>query len=190
MSQPRVIRASQNRRLQVPQDLLDCDPLDESSNQEDIKTSFASRVSHNLGEIQSHHDSVVESEGQCELNQQEQKLRGISCSSLKMDRGYADKGSNVPLTVPVEQEEETKGGLEPLEETMMTPTALASPPSYEEEEGEGGGLGLGFRLGVEAMSPPPPRMDKSLKTMPRPWSPRLVFNGHPVSRLCQFDLYS
>lgn len=223
VSQPRVIRANQNRRLQLPRDVLDCDPWDESNSSdhgrhnqgtEDIRTNFASRTSHNLGEIRSHLDFGLESERLCQLNEQEQTvveeqtLKGASCSpSTKLNQGFSEKGLTVPPVStavpaedfeyphpastgaveggraevnPVEQDEELKDGLPPLD-TTLNPTVLTSPLSYEEEEGEGGGLGLGFRLGVEAVSPPPPRMDKSLKNMPRPWSPRLVLSGYPVS---------
>lgn len=48
---------------------------------------------------------------------------------------------------------------------------LRRPPSLEAEEGDGGGLGLGLRLGVEAMSSPPPRMEVS-RGSPNLWSPR------------------
>lgn len=50
---------------------------------------------------------------------------------------------------------------------------LRNPPPLDEEEGDGGGLGLGLRLGVEAMSSPPPRMETARRS-PGLWSPRYV----------------
>ncbi|CAN0153793.1 unnamed protein product [Pylaiella littoralis] len=55
----------------------------------------------------------------------------------------------------------------------MAIARLRRPPSLEAEDGEGAGLGLGLRLGVEAMSSPPPRavMDKA-NACPPPWRSR------------------